>query len=227
MFVAEGTKIILEMLQSGMELVNIYATNNWLSSYSGKIQLNIAKAEEVSLKDLERMSSLSTAQEVIAIIKIPNWELPSTFDKNEIIIALDGIRDPGNLGTIIRLADWYGIRYVICSPDCVDVYNSKVVQSTMGSIARVKVIEKDLKFFLQDTGLPIFMAVIDDAENIHNLKGFQSGILVIGSESHGISPEILEIPSNRIKIPSFGNAESLNAALAAGIILDNIKRVQE
>jgi len=226
LFVAEGTKITLELLQSGMEVVNIYATKDWLSLYSQEIKPNTASIVEISPKDLERMTSLSTPQEVIALVKIPDYQLPVSFDKKEIIIALDGIRDPGNLGTIIRIADWYGVKHIICSPDTVDVYNSKVVQSTMGSIARVEVVYAGLKSFLQKAGLPVYMAVLEKAENIHTVKSFKSGILVIGSEAHGISPEILEIQAHNIQIPRYGAAESLNAALATGIILDNLRRVQ-
>ena len=227
LFSAEGTKITLEILQSDMEVVNIYATKDWLSKYGSQIKPGAIKTDEASMKDLERMSSLSTAQEVVSVVKIPSYPLPSSFGKKEIIIALDEIRDPGNLGTIIRIADWYGIQYIICSAGCVDVYNNKVIQSTMGSIARVKVIYTELKPFLAGSQLPLYMASLGNAENLHNINKFTDGIVVIGSESHGISNEILELPAHKIKINGYGKAESLNAALATGIILDNLKRVQE
>lgn len=157
----------------------------------------------------------------VAVVKQKRPSPPQNFER--VTLILDNIHDPGNLGTIIRLADWYGIRDVICSPETVEFYNPKVISSTMGSFTRVNVFYTPLPGFFKEFGLPVYGADLEGA-NVHRHRFEEKIGLVIGSESHGISPEVSALLTKRITIPRFGTAESLNAAMATGIILDNIFR---
>jgi TrmH family RNA methyltransferase len=166
---------------------------------------------------LEKITALATPNQVLALVDMPKQQADAP-KPNGLCLALDAIRDPGNLGTIVRTADWFGIKRIYCSLDCVDIYNPKTVQSTMGSIVRVDVVYTDLEaLFKANNDIPIFAADMD-GESLYTTKLPKEGILLIGSESHGVSPTLLPY-ARRITIPRFGEAESLNAAMAAGIIL--------
>ncbi len=218
LFVAEGPKIVGELPVSDIKVEAVYALEEWIEHSKGKFEYLKAEINQVSPKELERISGLRTPNHVLAVCKIPERDPEEISDYDELMIALDGIRDPGNLGTIIRTADWFGIRNIVCSDDCVDVYNPKVVQATMGSIARVKVFYTDLADYLSSTSMPVYATVME-GESIWDASPGK-GIYVIGNESNGIRAEVLMHASNKISIPTAeGDAESLNAAVATGIVL--------
>ena len=232
LFVVEGEKMLLELLESEYDIQAIYAIGQWIEKNKAIIQTkDIAnRTIEISEDDLERISLLSTPNQVYSLVKIPQEEI-SKLQKG-LTIVLDGIKDPGNLGTIIRLADWYAIENIICSEDCVDVYNPKTVQSTMGSIFRVKVKYLDLQEYLQSlpSNHAIYGSIVEGGENIYTKHFQEDSILIIGSESHGISPEIQQYVNHKITIPRFrtdNKPESLNASIATAIMISEIKRIKK
>jgi TrmH family RNA methyltransferase len=217
LFIAEGVKVIQELLQSTMELEHLFATNETFSSF------NVGSKSEISAQDMKKISVLSSPSSCLAVFKIPKLQEPET---SGLIVALDAVRDPGNLGTIIRLCDWFGITQIVCSPETVEVYNPKVVQATMGSIARVNVNYLDLNKFLDSSILPVFGTFMD-GQNIYTEKLPAAGIIVFGNEANGISKEIEQNIKNKIAIPQFGaqqETESLNVATATAIILSEFRR---
>lgn len=188
-----------------------------------KVSGNI-KFQEVSARELERISSLNTPQEVIALVEIPDYQgLQLQTLAGKFTLMLDGVQDPGNLGTIIRTADWFGITQIICSEDTVDVYNPKVVQATMGSLSRVAVDYADILFLLPQIKQPIFGAMLD-GENIYQTNFGSEGLILLGNEGNGIRPEIQPLIDRKITIPRAGRAESLNVAIAAAIFCNEISR---
>lgn len=216
-FIAEGTKIVGELPASAIRVEDVYGLEAWIEENRGKFEYIRAGVHQISTKELERISMQKTPNQVLAVCSIPEHELQSIYEEDGSLLVLDGIRDPGNMGTIIRTADWFGIRNIVCSNDCVDVYNPKVVQSSMGSIARVKIHYTDLAAYLANTEQEIYATVMD-GESIWEVKPGK-GIYVIGNESNGIRPEVMQHATKKISIPSAGEAESLNAAVAAGIVL--------
>jgi len=215
LFVVEGIKTVNELLQSNFQLHCLYTTESF----------NIdAKSENIiSENDLKRISFLKTPNKALAIFKFPE-ETPIQF--NRLIVALDDVRDPGNLGTIIRLCDWFGIRDLVCSRQTVDCYNPKVLQATMGSISRVSINYVDLELFLSETSLPVFGAYMN-GDDVYKTALPEKGVLVMGNEANGISKDIETQISNRIAIPRFGDlqaTESLNVATATAILLSEFKR---
>jgi RNA methyltransferase, TrmH family len=221
-FVAEGPKIINELLKANnTELVNLYAPKQWWEENPVVIHsLQAQQLTEISHDELQRISFLSTPNQALAVFKKPSFR-EINFD-NKISLILDNIQDPGNLGTIIRIADWFGVQQVVCSVDSVDVFNPKTVQSTMGSVSRVRVLYDDIKsFIISHPGLPAYAAMLDGS-NVYEMKRIKEGLIVIGNESKGISEDILSLIKNRVTIPGSGNAESLNAAVATGIILSHL-----
>lgn len=227
MFVAEGAKIVEELLHSSLKIHKIFATASWFRQNPGLIKNNNKELfEKITENELSQISELTTPNEVLALANMPDPVHYKDTKPADLILTLESVRDPGNLGTIIRLADWYGLDYIVCSPDCADAYNTKVVQASMGSIFRIKIIYATLISFIENTELPVYAAVLDGAENLHSIKNFEKGILIIGNESKGISAELANLATNKVFIPSFGKAESLNAAIATGILLDNFRRLQ-
>ena len=219
-FIAEGPKLVKEIWEANAAMVNdIYALKDWIHS-NNKIAGRSA-VTEISEIELEKISQLTTPNKVLAVVK--QFDTGSSFIiKGKITLALECIQDPGNLGTIIRIADWFGVEQVVCSNDSADIYNSKVVQATMGSIARVKVFYTELEEWLgQQNDVHIYAATLE-GKDVATLKKLQEAIIVFGNESRGISPAILKLANVRITIPKKGKAESLNAAVAAGIILSHI-----
>lgn len=217
LFFAEGIKVIQELLESKFELEHLLTTQNDFQEVSNEKKLLIDES------DLKKISALATPNTCLAVFKIPNEK---KIEASGLIIALDAVRDPGNLGTILRLCDWFGINQVICSKDGVDIYNPKVVQATMGSIARVNVSFIDLDSFISQTSLPVFGTFMD-GENIYKTNLPQEGIIVMGNEANGISPEIEKLIKNRVTIPRFGTlqkTESLNVATATAIVLSEFRR---
>ncbi|MGZ5283491.1 MAG: TrmH family RNA methyltransferase, partial [Bacteroidia bacterium] len=226
LFVAEGAKIAQEILQSSLKVTNLYASESWLSTNSVLYKsLDPNVVYEVGDREMKQISFLSTPSPVLLLVQIPEPEPYIPLTKNALSLGLEAIRDPGNLGTIIRLADWYGLEQVFCSEDCVDVYNPKTVQATMGSIARVKIHYLDLSALLDENKVDSYAATPTGETNIHTLEAKPPGILLIGNESAGLSEALLAKATYGVKIPRFGEAESLNAAIATGILLDNFKRI--
>lgn len=218
-FIAEGPKIINELLSTpNVAVQQLYAVQEWMAQHSG---IAAGRAIEVNEQELERLSLQQTPNQVIGVFKKPVFAKITSY-RERLSLMLDTIQDPGNLGTIIRCADWFGIDTVICSRECADVFNPKVVQSTMGSISRVQVMYEDLVAFMQQhSDVPAWAATLHGA-NLHELSPVEGGLLVIGNESKGIHEELLRLCRHRITIPRKGQAESLNAAVATGIILSHI-----
>jgi TrmH family RNA methyltransferase len=217
LFVAEGSKSVADLLASNLKVEQIYALPSWFSQIKPQLLAGMP-ITHITNKELEQMSSLKSTREVIAVFKMPEfWFEPKEF--SGIVLALDTIQDPGNLGTLIRLADWYGIEYILCSTNTVDCYNNKVVQSTMGSIGRVKVLYGDLADWFAHYKLPIIAASMEgqEARKFHFPKDM---ILLIGNEGAGINPDLKAFLTNTISIEKRGEAESLNAAVAASILVD-------
>jgi len=219
-FVAVGPKIVAELLASAnADIQQLYALPDWIKA--NHHDCNGVELQEVDENDLGKISQLATPNKVLAVVK--KFEvLPDIQTKGTVSLVLDVIQDPGNLGTIIRIADWFGIEQIVCSNDCADMYNSKVVQSTMGSIGRVNIIYTDLAGWLQDQKDVFIYAAALEGQNVPVMKKIKEGLIVIGNESKGIRPAIFELVDVKITIPRKGNAESLNAAVAAGIILSHM-----
>jgi TrmH family RNA methyltransferase len=217
LFFAEGVKVIQELLKSNFVLEHLYTTQNDFED------VLFAKKTLLHETDLKKISALSTPNTCLAIFKIP---VEKKVKESGLICALDCIRDPGNLGTILRLCDWFGIEQLLCSKETVDIYNPKVVQATMGSIARVNVNYVDLNDFVSATKLPLFGTFMDGL-NIYKTTLPREGIIIMGNEANGISEELEKRIINRLSIPRFGDVqktESLNVATATAIVLSEFKR---
>ena len=216
LYVAEGEKLAIEWLQSSANVQMIIATSVWISKNQSIISKHSsAQVFEVDEQTLARMSQLQTPNHVILVVEYSSkMVIPK---ETGWIIVLDTIQDPGNMGTILRIADWFGINTIICSPQCVDIYNHKVIQSGMGAHLRVAVEYKELDTFFKTNQLPVYAALLN-GENLFQVKSKQAGIILIGNESKGIAPELLPFASHPITIPRIGGAESLNAGVATGII---------
>jgi TrmH family RNA methyltransferase len=219
LFIAEGPKIAAELLTvKNCVVKQVYAVKDWINEKAIKKATAII---EVTADELERISQLTTANQVLLVAEKLKWDGGPEI-QNKVSLALNTIQDPGNMGTIIRLADWFGIKQITCSYDCVDVYNPKVVQASMGSFARVRVDYTDLAGWLKkNKEVPTYAAVLD-GKDITRMEKLTEGIIIIGNESKGISEEILNEVNTRITIPGKGSAESLNAAVATGIILSHL-----
>lgn len=216
LFMAEGKKVITELLDSDLRLHSLYTTEDIF-------EVNAQQLILVDSVELKKVSQLTTPQIALALFEIPRQRKPAA---SGLQLALDGIRDPGNFGTIIRLCDWFGITDLICSLDTVDCYNPKVVQSSMGSLARVEVTYTDLSEFLAGCERPVFGTFMDGV-NVYKQPLGEEGVVVMGNEANGISEAIEKHVSNRIGIPQFGTAgktESLNVATATAIILSEFRR---
>lgn len=222
LFVAEGTKIVSELLGSKIIVNTLFATKEWLVVNDTHIDGSI-EVIEVNEAQLKQISFLQTPQDVLALCNIPLQTLDNTILNSTLTIALDTIQDPGNLGTIIRIADWYGIKQIVCSPNCADVYNPKVIQATMGSFMRVSVFYIPLEQFFQEINIPVIGAVMN-GKNLYTHHLPKEAVLLIGNEGTGISESLLPMISLPITIPKVGMAESLNAGIATAIICDSYTR---
>lgn len=214
LFVAEGPKVISELIKEQLELHSFFSVQETESSKENHFL--------VSQKELQKLSSLKTANTSLAVFKIPS----EIHIKNQgLTIVLDAVRDPGNLGTIIRLCDWFGVTQLICSKDTTDCYNPKVVQATMGSLARVSICYTDIQKFITESSLPVYGAFME-GKNVYTQNLLQDAILVMGNEANGISEKIEKLITEKISIPQFGNqtTESLNVATATAILLSELKR---
>jgi TrmH family RNA methyltransferase len=223
-FVVEGAKSVSELLRSDFEVITVLAARDFILGIKEKITGDV-EVIEVSEKELAELGSFQTNETALAVTKMKATQVP-ILGPDEFGLVLDDIRDPGNLGTIVRIADWYGIRNIIASEESADFYNPKVISASMGSFCRVKI------FY---TSLPLYLAESESArygtfmqgDNVHQISFEKGGLIVIGNEAHGISPSIESLIHHRISIPRYGAAESLNAAVATAVILDNLRRSQK
>jgi len=215
LFVAEGVKVVNELLNSSFELDQLFATEDF-DTQNKNCQI-------ISNEELRKISSLKTPNKVLGIFKIP---AEKEISNKGLILVLDDINDPGNLGTIIRLCDWFGITTLVCSNETVDCYNQKVVQSSMGSLTRLAIKYLNLKEYLYNTELPTFIADMD-GENVYKKELPKEAVLIMGNEANGVSDEIKSLIKHKISIPRFGNlqeTESLNVATATAILLSEFRR---
>ncbi|MBI9038678.1 MAG: RNA methyltransferase [Bacteroidales bacterium] len=229
-FLLEGKKSVYDLLNSDFEIIEIYALKYWIDENIVILENKKIEFQEINEKELSRISSQKTPNDVIAIVKIPINEIIPKNIFSGLCLVLDEIKDPGNLGTIIRTADWFGIENIICSKNSVDVYNPKVVQATMGSITRVKVYYTQLSDFLSSkpSETKIFGTMLE-GENIYKTELIENAIILIGNESQGISSELLPMIDEKISIPKGSKnfqsqAESLNASIATAIICSEFQR---
>jgi TrmH family RNA methyltransferase len=222
LFLVEGSKSVIEFINSPYQVEAIYHTASFASkmlNLSQKINLY-----NISVTEIEKISSLKTPQQVIALVKIPAWPpLNNTKLKQKFSLVLDGIQDPGNMGTIIRTADWFGIDHIICSDDTVDAYNPKVVQASMGSLSRINVHYADLEKVLPQINLPLFGAMLN-GESIYNTNFGNEGLIAMGNEGNGLRPQIEKLITRAVTIPRKGKAESLNVAIATALFCAEINR---
>ena len=221
LFVVEGRKMVEELLHSNFETVGLYATEAFLAEYPSFVD-----AECVNEVQMQQMSGLDTPPGILAVVRIPKQGDIQTSSR--FVLALDGIANPGNMGTLIRTAEWFGIHDVVCSMDCVELWNPKTVQATMGSLFRVKVWKTDLPAYLcqaKSEGKAIYGALLE-GKDLFQMNEKTEGIIVIGSESHGIRNEVLPCITHPITIPRRGDSatESLNAAVAGGILMAEMTR---
>jgi TrmH family RNA methyltransferase len=221
LFLVEGEKSVSELLNSDFEIELLLTTTEFFETYGEKIRDRSNTYEIVKADEIEKVGTFATNDAALAVVKQKTNTKPET--KNELVLALDEIKDPGNLGTIIRIADWYGIRNIIASKNTVDFYNPKVITATKGSFTRVHIFYTNLAEFLSETKSPILGAFLD-GENVHETKFPKEGVLVMGNESNGISEEIKKPVTQKVTIPAYGKTESLNVAIATAIIVDNWRR---
>lgn len=217
LFVAEGIKSVKELIKANFEVYQIFATEAFFNNFHHPKVLQISEA------DLKKISNLKSPNDVLGIFEIPK---KAELTRKKITLVLDEVNDPGNLGTIIRLCDWFDINDLVCSKNTVDCYNPKVVQASMGSIARVSISYKDLEEYLASEKRPIFGTFLE-GQNIYHCNLEKEAVIVMGNEANGISPEITRLIQTKITIPQFGHnlsTESLNVATATAIILSEFKR---
>ncbi|RAJ15432.1 TrmH family RNA methyltransferase [Arenibacter echinorum] len=216
LFVSEGIKTVRELLNSSLKVYKIYVTDSTVLEFEGDF------VEVISEGELKKMSGLSTPNKVLGVFHIPVSE---PLDFSDWVIALDDVRDPGNLGTIIRLCDWFGVRSLLCSSNSVDCFNPKVLQATMGSISRVNIVYGDLQRIFSNSEVPVYGAFMEGTE-VYKEKFPKKGILVMGNEANGVSEAIEALVDKKISIPQFGpkTAESLNVATATAILMNEIRR---
>ena len=216
LFIVEGRKTIEELLHSSFEPTAIYATERFLKEY----EFHDERLETVSEVQMAQMSALDTPPGILAVVRIPQQD---AIREDGMTLALDGIANPGNMGTIIRTAEWFGIKQIVCSEDCVELWNPKVIQATMGSVFRMQIAYTDLESYLKNTqGRAIYGALLE-GENLFKMPRWEDGVIVIGSESHGIRSQLLPYITRPITIPKAAGSltESLNASMATGIILSS------
>jgi len=217
LFIVEGKKSVNEFLESDFKLDSLFYTTDYI------VDEEILSKQEITQSELHKITALKNANQVLAVFKIPS---NSVISNKDLTLVLDDIKDPGNLGTIIRLCDWFGVNQLICSTETVDYYNPKVVQASMGSLTRVKVVYTDLQEYMSSTNLPVFVSLMD-GKNIYKTKLPKEAIIIMGNEANGISDKLINLATDKISVPRFGKlhqTESLNVATATAIILSEFKR---
>ena len=224
LFIVEGIKSIKEFIQSSYQIHTLFY-NSEQYNLLPKLPANI-NLFEVKNAELDKISTLQTPQGFLALVHIPKSKvLDLNVLKNQFTLVLDGVQDPGNMGTIIRTADWFGFKNIICSADCVEVFNPKTIQATMGSLARVNIHEADLPALLAENTIPVFGALLD-GESIYKTQWGDEGLVILGNEGKGISPEVIKKINKPVTIPRIGEAESLNVAVSAAIFCAELVRVR-
>lgn len=231
LFVIEGEKVVSELLAANYPFAEIYATDDWFNLYHpadapASSRPRDPRFTHITADEMSRASHYPTPSTVLAVGRIHREPLPPRGLDRGLTLALDGVQDPGNVGTLLRIADWFALDRVLLSPDCADLYHQKVINATMGSFARVKVHTADLAAAFEDTHeLPILGCDLT-GHSVHTLGAYSNAVIVIGSEGTGLSAEVRDYLTESITIPRFGAAESLNAGTAAAIVCDNLRRAQ-
>jgi len=230
LFVIEGDKLVKEFLAAGVPVKMLVAKPEFISSLDNSLKVLPADIESVSYEELKQISTLKTPHNALAVLPMPDHEINTDSILGHFCTALDFVQDPGNMGTIIRAAGWFGIKNIICSEYCVDVYNPKVIQASMGAILHVNVFYFDLIEFLRkakEKSVPVFGTVLD-GKSIYEHKLDNKGVILLGNESKGISDELLPFITDKIKIPKFSNAvegiDSLNVGMAASVVFSEFLR---
>lgn len=223
-FLVEGAKSIVELLAADFEIEMILCTQKFFTE--NEIKLKKIFVEQISQVELEKLGTLQSNDAALAVVKMRENKFLEA-EQNEFVLVLDDIRDPGNLGTILRIADWYGIKKVICSENTVDFYNPKVIAASMGSFTRISAYYSNISNYFENTKITISSEIIGtflNSQNVHRFEFPTQGYIVLGNESNGISAEVEQYISKKITIPRFGEAESLNVGIATAIVLDNLRR---
>jgi rRNA methylases len=224
-FVAEGNKLVSDMLPF-FDCELLVAKSSWMATQGDIPAKELLVANE---GDIEKASLLKSPQDVIAVFHQPLYSLDEINSETNLVLVLDGVQDPGNLGTIIRLADWFGIGHIVCSHDCADVFNPKTVQATMGALSRIKVHYTNLAAYLSKQQVPVYGTFLD-GDNLYSKELSQSGIIIMGSEGRGIRQEIVPYITEKVYIPNYpadqATTESLNVAIATAIICSEFRRRQ-
>jgi TrmH family RNA methyltransferase len=230
LFVIEGDKIVREFLDAGVTLKTLIAKKEFISGLPLSAKEHISEIEDASYEELKQISTLKTPHNAVAIVRIPEKKINIPEVLNHLCAALDCVQDPGNLGTIIRAAAWFGIRNIVCSPDCVDVFNPKVVQSSMGAVLHVKVFYSELKQFMEvaiQNKIAVYGTMLD-GDPVYSQKLASRGVILLGNESRGISADLIPLVTDRIMIPGAGRGipgiESLNVGMAASVIFSEFQR---
>lgn len=221
-FLVEGDKSAQEWILDGRFVLNVIATRNWLDNHADLLVAHRDKCLEAEQFEIDKISALKTPTQVVVIAKLPVTESSVPFDKSSWSLALDAVRDPGNMGTIIRTADWFGISTIYVSKDCVDVYNPKVVQASMGSLLRVAVVVCDNLFeTLRSAQVPVYTTHLK-GQDIRTVESVEKGIILMGNESKGVDEVFLSVSTALLFVPRMGGAESLNVAVATGIVCSQL-----
>lgn len=224
-FAVEGNKLVEELMNSQFRVNNVFATEQWVEK-NPVLAKRITDYEIITPKQMEQVSNFVTPPGIFATAMMPKYKIEPKDTENQLILLLDGINDPGNLGTIIRTADWFGIKNIVISEDTCDPWQPKVIQSTMGSILRTQIVETDVVKFLKEVKTPVFGALMQGKNVYHTQIKCNQGVIIIGSESHGIRDNVMPFVSCPINIPKAegSQTESLNASVAAGIIISEVFR---
>ncbi|WP_367113615.1 RNA methyltransferase [Sporocytophaga sp.] len=225
MFLVEGAINVKELLGSDFKIVHLFITSQFFEENEALIKSSSVTFEYTDEKELTEVGTLESNNAALAVVRMKE-EQALKVNKGEFVLILDEVRDPGNLGTLIRIADWYGISKIICSEQCAEHYNPKVISATKGSFIRVNMHYCDLKIYLKElnlAGVKVFGAFLN-GENIHKVSFPDTGAILLGNEASGINMDLESFVTDKITIPRFGGAESLNVAVASAVILDNVKR---
>ena len=227
-FAVEGNKLVEELIDSKFRVNNVFATEQWIEK-NPVLAKKISDYEIITPKQMEQISNFVTPPGIFATAMMPKYKIEPKDAEDQLVLLLDGINDPGNIGTIIRTADWFGIKKIVISEDTCDPWQPKAIQSTMGSIFRMQIVETDVVKFLKDVKTPVFGALMQGKNVYHTHINYNQGVVIIGSESHGIRENVMPFVSCPINIPRAAGSltESLNASVAAGIILSEVFRVSQ
>ncbi len=223
-FLVEGTKSVLELFSSDYSVQILFVTQDFYNEHIRLLKKQSFECQVVDQIELEKSGVFQSNNACLAVVSA-KLNKPLFVEGNEYLLMLDDVRDPGNLGTILRIADWYGIRKIICSEETTDIYNPKVIAASMGSFTRVQTYYCDIAHYLQNhtRNTPVYGAFLE-GENVHAMPFTPEGILIMGNESQGIRPELTSFVTHKIHIPRYGGAESLNVGIATAVICDNIRR---